>query len=174
MIDTIAATAKVQVPQSKTNPADVKVEEIPLPPQELWAELDNSKSVPASVPTAEPQANKAAARPEVAKLNFVSRDVERMIPLEFPFEDEQLGLVEHITVRRLTVGDLGGILDGRDPNAADNFDIYAAMTGIPAPILRGLIAVDGEEVSQVCYDFLPRIFRPREPAPSSTSEAGAR
>lgn len=174
MTDSVAISAKVLVPQSKTDPSDVKIEEIPLPPVEMWAELDNAKSQTNTNSRPEPQSPKPAAGRKVEKLTFLSRDVERTIPLEFPFEHDQLGLVASITVRRLTVGELGGIIDARDPDAPDNFDIYAVMTGVPAPVLRGLMADDGEEVSQVCFDFLPRIFRPRASAPQSTSEAGAR
>lgn len=152
-------TARIVTPQSKTDPADVKVEEIPLPPPELWAELDNSgaKSVAPSADTA--AATGALLPRDIATLNFVKPTVVA-VTLEFPFTHPSLGLVETIEVRRLTVGEVGDMLSRRPPNAPDMFDIYEAMTKVPAAVLRGLIDVDGEAVTEICFDFLPRLFRP--------------
>lgn len=169
-------TAKVQTPQSKNNPADVKVEEIPLPPREMWEQLDNSgaqgKAQAQSAPMTEETARKASGSAPQAKLNFLSSAFKSAIPLRYPFEHPSTGVVEEITVRRLTVGDVGELLDALDPEARDNFDIYAVMTGLPADVLRGLMDEDGAEVSQACYDFLPPIFRPPAKEQSSTSPNG--
>lgn len=169
-------TAQVSVPQSKSDPAAVKVEEIPLPPQEMWAELDNAAPAArgASDVPLEGTARKATAKPPQAKLNFRPGATSKTISLQYPFEHPLTGEVEEITVRRLTVGEVGELLDRLEPEAKDNFQIYSAMTGLPAEVLRGLVDVDGEEVSQVCYDFLPRIFRPRAKEPSSTSTDGGK
>lgn len=35
-------TASIVTAQTRSNPDDVKVEEIPLPPVEMWAALENS------------------------------------------------------------------------------------------------------------------------------------
>lgn len=167
-------TIQVQTPHSKSNPAEFKVEEIPLPPQEMWEELDNSqaKATALSAPMTEATARKASGSAPQAKLNFLSPSIKSVIPLRYPFEHPSTGVVEEITVRRLTVGDVGEILDTLDPKARDNFDIYAVMTGLPADVLRGLMDEDGAEVSQVCYDFLPPIFRPPAKEQSSTSPNG--
>ena len=149
--------AQIETPMSKDNPTDVTVEEIPMPPIEKWGELDNSGGSAAATP-----ARTAADQPERPreKLNFTGATPEVRIPLEYPFTHEEFGLVETVTVRRLTVGEVGLLIDARRANAPDNFDIYAAMTGLPAPVLRGLIDVDGEAVAGAAYDFLPRVFRP--------------
>lgn len=169
-------TAKVAEPQSKDDPRDVKFVEIPLPPPEMWDELDNSDSQkagkPQSVPMTEATARKASGSAPQAKLNFISPAFKSVITLLYPFEHPSTGEVAEVTIRRLTVGEVGEILDRLDQSTRDNFDIYAVMTGLPADVLRGLIDIDGEEVSRVCYDFLPRIFRPQEKEPSSTMPNG--
>lgn len=166
-------TAFIATPQSKNDPADVKVEEIPLPPADMWEELDNSGKVKtvAAASTVQCEELPAPAAPQ-ARLNFHSSAFKSVIPLRYPFDHPSTGTVEQITIRRLTVGEVGELLDRIDPKARDNFDIYAVMTGVPADVLRGLIDIDGEEVSQVCYDFLPRIFRPQASEPSSTLQTG--
>lgn len=150
-------TARVLTPQSKSDPSDVKVEEIPMPPVEMWGTLDNSGDKPASVPEKAP----AAVR-EIAQLDFAV-PTATMCALDFPFSHPDLGYVKEIKVQRLTVGAVGTILDERAADAPDMFDIYERMTGIPAPVLRGLIDVDGERVTGACFDFLPRLLRPVAP-----------
>lgn len=171
---TPAIKATVLEPQSKDDRSDVKATEITLPPPEMWAELDNATSVAVKPEQAAPATAAQAEKPsrKIERLSFVGAQAMRSIKLEFPFEHPLLGLVEAITVRRLTVGEVGNLLDNRNPEEPDNFDIYAIMTDIPAPILRGLVDIDGEEVSQVCFDFLPRLFRPQRIEPSSTSPNG--
>lgn len=147
-----------------------KIELIPLPPDILYEQADAPQ--PESKPMTEATARKASGSAPQAKLNFLSPAFKSVIPLRYPFEHPSTGLVEEITVRRLTVGDVGELLDTLDPEARDNFDIYAVMTGLPADVLRGLMDEDGAEVSQVCYDFLPPIFRPPAKEQSSTSPNG--
>jgi hypothetical protein len=131
---------------------------------EMMAELDNS---PKPAPAAPARSRK------FERLAFKGGQTTRTIALEFPFDHSDLGEVTEITIRRLTVGEVGELLDSRDPEAPDYFDIYARMCGVPETVLRGLIDVDGEEVTGVCYDFLPRLFRPvRATASSSTSPTG--
>lgn len=148
-------TAAVETPQSRDDPTDIKVEEIPLPPPEMWGELENS--------------GKPAPTEAAAPVPRVSRPIERLafvaaptvtVPLQYPFVREG-GTVDSITVRRLTVGEVGDVLDSLPPDF-DNHDIYAVMTGLPAPVLRGLVDVDGDKVMAVAYDFLPLVFRPAD------------
>lgn len=164
-------TARVSVPQSKTDSSAVAYEEIPLPPREMWEELDNSEvesapSIPAKALPVKPAPEMlASSRPRKA-LRFTSGEFSKNVPLQFPFEDDELGVVTAIIVRRLSVGEVGEILDERTGEEVDNFDIYARMTSTPAEVLRGLMDVDGEEVSRVCFDFLPRLFRGENIDPS--------
>lgn len=166
-------TARVAVPQSKTDASAVAYEEIPLPPREMWAELDNSdadntapKQDAVSARPVKPFPEMlASSRPRKA-LRFTGGEFSKNVPLQFPFEDDELGAVTAITVRRLSVGEVGEILDERTGEEADNFDIYARMTAMPAEVLRGLMDVDGEEVSRVCFDFLPQLFRGENVDPS--------
>jgi hypothetical protein len=156
---------EVATPISRDDPEKVKIEEIPLPPEEMWAELDNSGK--GSPPAAKPEPGAAPADRPVEKLEFLDA-VNLVIPLKFPFR-WQGKKVDAITVRRLTVGELGDLIDSIPEPRPDNFDIYAAMTGLPAKVLRGLIDQDGEQVTEACYDFLPRLFRPRTDPPSASS-----
>ena len=136
--------------------------------------------VPDTMPPEEdgPATSPERAKPErpvrqIEKLTFVGKQPSRAVPLEFPFEHPTLGVVENITVRRLSVGEVGDMLDERPDMMPDFFDIYERMTGVPAAVLRGLVDVDGEAVSGVCFDFLPRLYRPiLSVASSSTSETG--
>lgn len=154
-------TATVLTPQSKSDPTDVKVEEIPLPPAEMWEALDNSGTGKAKEPEkpAGKAADQAAIDRPIAALKFL-KAMDQSVALDFPFEHPELGAVEAVTVRRLTVGQMGDILDRRDPKSPDLFDIYAIMTGLEADVLRGLEAKDGERVTGVCFDFLPPLLRP--------------
>ncbi|PWE52254.1 hypothetical protein DEM27_31905 [Metarhizobium album] len=157
-------------PNSEKDPNDVIVEEITLPPVETWPEEVKADTAPAS-----PAMSRTR---EIAKLDFdVSGVVQPFIVIQLvhPFRHPDLGIVKEIRVHRLTVGEIGDLLDNRPTGMPDLFDIYALQTNIPAPVLRGLIDVDGEAVTKVCYDFLPRYFRrvPIDPpAPSSTSPNG--
>lgn len=156
-------TARVTVPQSKSDPSDVKFEEIPLPPRELWGDSATAAAAGASTEVSAPVLTTGSER-EIEALDFLleeNSDVLRNIPLKFPF-NWQGGPVRTIAVRRLTTGEVGNIIDKRPANVPDNFDIYGAMTGLPASVLRGLISDDGEVVAEACYDFLPRYFRPAE------------
>lgn len=169
--------AKVETPNAMDDPTDVRFEEIPLPPPEMWNELDNSgQAADAPTPAAAPSAQAPAFAPRpVEQLEFRSEAFRKTITLAFAFDHPLLGAVEAITARRLTVAEVGEILDSRPADAPDLFDIYERMTDVPAPVLRGLIDIDGERVTGACWDFLPRLFRPAPPSPpasSSTTEAG--
>lgn len=164
--------AVVMEPQSKDDRNDVKAVEIPLPPPEMWAVLDNSTEKTSSSSAAGSISPKLVRR-DIEKLTFVGNQPSKAVPLQYSFEHPALGFVDVITVRRLSVGEVGDMLDERPDNMPDFFDIYERMTGIPAPVLRGLVDVDGEAVTGVCFDFLPRLYRPiLSDALSSTSTTG--
>lgn len=159
-------SAMIETPMSLGDRDQVAIEEIPLPPPEKWDELENE------TPPAAPAAAVPSQPPrEIAPLDFIDGKHCRRVPLTYPF---RLGdaVVSEIVVHRLTVGEVGDLLDYRAPSP-DNFDIYSLMTGFPAAILRGLIDTDGEDVSTACFDFLPRLFRPVRAAPPSPSTDGA-
>lgn len=141
----------------------------------MWADLENGAK-PAAPAEATGAARRLtpAARPvvivpvrEVAELEFTgAKKPWRDIPLEYPFPPGGREVAE-IRVRRLTVSEVGDLLrpcrmTGPTP------DIYAVMAGLLAPVLRGLIDVDGERVVGACWDFLPRSFRPAQ-APADVS-----
>lgn len=156
---------RIETSNSQYDPSDVLYEDIPLPPIETWPKEVMEGQAPVRPAMA------SAAKRERETLQFRTPALNA-IPLKYPFDHSTLGAVEAVTVRRLTVGEVGEILDERVGDVPDNFDIYARMTGLPAPVLRGLMDVDGEEVVNACFDFLPRFFRPRADVSSSNSASG--
>ncbi len=155
-------TARVAVPQSKSDPSDVKFEEIPLPPRDMWGD-----SAPATV---EADAGLPARPPEeiqdVAELEFVDGSHQKSVPLKYPFRLNGRE-VKVVTVRRLTLGQVDAFIRRAAAASFSTFDIYAEMTGLPAPVLRGLIDEDGNAVVDAAYDFLPRALK----AESASSES---
>ncbi len=132
-------------------PILVKDGEIPLPPNEMWEDLDNAAELP--VAPARPAATKT-----VATLDFTGgKPWERHVPLDFPFVWEGREIAT-ITVRRLTTAEMGAIVE-RHGADFDQWDIFAVMTGLPAAVLRGLESGDGDAVTEVAYDFLPRSLK---------------
>ena len=160
------AKVTIETPNSASDPADVVTEEIfvpdTLPPGEGGA-------APAGQATARP-----ALKPrEVEALDFeIEGEMElfHKVPLKHPFRRNG-DVVRAIFIRRLTVAEVGDLIDARPADLPDLFDIYAIMAGHPAPVLRGLVDIDGEAVAEVCYDFLPRYFRPRTTAPDASSSS---
>jgi hypothetical protein len=127
--------------------------EIPLPLPEMWGDLDNSRPVePASISA------RSERRKPGATLAFTGGKAwSKVVPLDFPFEYEGRTVAE-ITVRRLTTAEMGEVAS-RHGDELDQWDIFAVMTGLPAAVLRGLEAGDGDEVTGVAYDFLPRTVK---------------
>lgn len=155
---------QVETPVSQTDPSQVKVEEIPLPPEEMWKDLDNSTAPVAPDASAAPETKRQPM--PAARLKFL-RDTQVEVPLEFPFEWEGQ-IVEKIVIRRLTVGEVGDLVDSL-PGTFDNYDVYAAMCGLPGEVLRGMIDQDAEKLIEVGYDFLPRMFRFRKEAENGSA-----
>lgn len=130
--------------------------EIPLPPPEMFGILDNSQPI-------EPTSTQVRAEPQKSadKLVFTGGKVwSKTVPLEFPFEHDGR-TVSEIVVRRLTTAEMGEVV-ARHGADFDQWDIFAVMTGLPATVLRGLEAGDGDEVTGVAYDFLPRSLKKAE------------
>lgn len=136
------------------------------PSKPLDAYPDAGPEIPAPPPEGAPgealgQASSAvipAPKPfEVAVLRFLDpAAISATVTLEFPFEWEGRE-VRQITIRRLVTAEVGAVMaaipDGED------YDVHvfiAAMTGLPAPVLRGLIEDDGAEVIARARPLLPR------------------
>lgn len=159
-------TALIATPQSKNDPTDVMVEEIPLPPAEMWEDLDNS-GTPAVKVDAKPAASIAEAPVEpIEELEFVGASHCRTVPLTHPFRRNG-EIVDTITVRRLRIGDVDRFIKRAQGGSFSTFDIYAEMTGLPASVLRGLVDEDGDAVTDACFDFLPRSLKPEAASPES-------
>lgn len=131
--------------------------EIPLPPPELLAQLDNSGDGEAEKVNSSSTARRAV--PEVEALEFVGESLPvTEIPLRYPFR-WQGETVRTITVRRLTVAQMGAFWEGLpDDGAYERSDLYGVMCGLPGKVIRALPDVDGTRVTKACFDFLPREF----------------
>jgi hypothetical protein len=95
-----------------------------------------------------------------ARLEFEGSAHVRIIPLKFPFKHPETGeMVREIAVRRLLTAEVEEAIETVLTDGYSNFVLYARMTGLSVPILRGLIDEDGDAVTDAAYDFLPRVFR---------------
>lgn len=159
-----APKAVVMEPQSKDDRTDVKAIEIPLPPPEMWKDLDNSGGKVADPASAAAPAI-AKVEAEIEELEFLGDVHQRQISLQYPFRFKG-NEVHAITVQRLRIGDVDRFIQRARGGSFSTFDIYAAMTGLPVGVLRGLIDVDGDAVTEACFDFLPPSLKP-EPEPSA-------
>ncbi|QFT70681.1 hypothetical protein FIU93_28110 [Labrenzia sp. THAF35] len=132
---------------------DVPLDKIQLPPAELTDELDNA-------PRSSTDETSQEKEVEIAELDFLSEPDTRVsrVPLEHAFTWEGKK-VDAIYVRRLTVAQVGQLASKLQSGAFDRYDIYAAQTGFPAAVLRGLMDDDGDAVTERCQDFFPRAFR---------------
>ncbi len=138
---------------ARAEPILAKDNEIPLPPPEMWADLDNSRSK-----GNEPKEPKKVP-PLMAVLEFIGEKKPFVeIPLTYPFRWDGRDITT-IVVRRLTVQQIGDYVDDLgDAADLDRMAIYGLMTGLPAAVLRSLPDPDGTEVTNCCFNFLPRMF----------------
>lgn len=132
----------------------VKDGEIPLPPPELWAELDNSGAPTEAV--ADPEPKPEQVKQTVAVLEFVGEERPfKSVPLRYPFRFEG---VRHdaIVVRRLSVQEVGDFMDALPESGVyQRTELYGLMCGLPGAVIRALPDVDGDAVMEACMDFLP-------------------
>ena len=129
--------------------------DFPLPPAELVDQLDNSGTAPA---------DDDAADDELVTLDFVGDELpHRTFPLKYPFRWAG-SRVDSVTVRQLTTAEVGRIAQdmARGGKSQDLYEIYAAMAGLPARVLRLMPSVDGEPIVDAAYGFLPRLFLPAD------------
>lgn len=93
--------------------------------------------------------------PLVAALDFLDpAALSKTVPLDFPFRWEGRE-VREIVVRRLAVAEIGAVV-AKIGDTPDLFAFYAAMTGFPPEVLRGL---RDEAVIEACTPFLPQLAR---------------
>ncbi|MBB5046802.1 hypothetical protein HNR60_001550 [Rhodopseudomonas rhenobacensis] len=97
----------------------------------------------------------AEAPPMVAVLDFAGGRSKR-VPLSCPFMDGSL-CRDAVVINRLTMVQVDKLVSENRHN--DLYEIYAEMTGVPAPVLRGMDADDGEAMMEAGADFLPRSLR---------------
>lgn len=139
----------------------VSLDEIKLPPPEIVAEMLADESDPPAadipqrtVPAPGAAAPAAKAPPPVEQLDFLPGKVREVtVPLDYPFRWNGAE-VREVTVRRLSTGEIGAVLDAAGETYT-LYDIYAAMTGLPAAVLRGMDDDDNARVLEVAGDFLP-------------------
>jgi len=126
--------------------------EIPLPPPEMWADLDNS-GVGATEDRAEPK----KAPPASVVLEFIGEKKPFVeVPLTYPFRWDGRD-VTTIVVRRLTVQQLGDFWDSLpEDRTYDRTEVYGLMCGLPGAVIRSLPDPDGQRVTEAAFDFLPR------------------
>lgn len=156
MTDTPAPT-----PATPATPEPILADpsEIPLPPQEMWGDLDNSHV--GATPTEAPASTSAPrqAAPTVAALEFVGETKPWVeIPLRYPFRWNGV-VVETIVARRMTVAEMGAFWESLPSDGSyERTDLYGVMCSLPGSVIRALPDVDGERVTEVCFGFLPRAF----------------
>ena len=128
------------------------VTDMQLPPAEMLDELDNQT----------PATEAEGPALEVATLDFFGDELPTWKhPLKYPFRWEGVSHKE-IVVTQLNTAQVGDIFRkaraaGRAPEL---MEVYAVMTGLPAKVLRALPAVDGDPVTEKCWDFLPPSLLP--------------
>jgi hypothetical protein len=145
--------AKIQTPMSKSDPTDVKIESIPLPPPEMWGQLDNSTTDIAAETGAE---TPVAPLTPVGYFGNIGR---KDVPLKGSYVNPDGTRLVAVTIRRLTLGEVQDLLAKTSGKPLLIMDIYAEMTGLTVEALRGLDDDDGVAVTDEAYDFLPRRFK---------------
>lgn len=154
--------APIETPMSKNDPNDVKLENIPLPPQSMWAELDNSAATTAAPALAE----RPAPEVQPQSASYFGKMRERSIPLHYPLTigDRE---ITSITIRRLTLGEAQDLLEKSRGRTLMMMEIYAEMTGLSEVELRSLDDEDGTIVIEAAYDFLPPRFKADDALPAT-------
>lgn len=143
---------------TKSSDTHIAVSDIPLPPEDQWDGLENQPNT--AGPSGSPKAEVKQAPVEPAKLDFIGTGHFLTVVLKHPFNHPETGeTVTEITIRRLLTSEMEDAIAGALDGDFSNFNLYARMTGLSVPILRGLIDEDGAVVTDTAYDFLPPVFR---------------
>lgn len=121
---------------------------IPLPPEGAPGE-------PKTASRGDPE----RAAEDVAAIEFLDPAARSQeIALDFPFKWEGRE-VRSVMARRMTLAEVIRVSETAPKDEKGDIALvhfYAAMTGLPTPVLRALDADDSERVQAGCYPFLPR------------------
>ena len=124
----------------------------PIEDYPVAADLPEAPPAP-EVDAAQPAAA-APSRPpvEIAVLEFLSADgVRASVPLTHPFRwDGREG--RELLLQRLSLLRVGQIW--ADVERRDDYELYAAMCGLPAPVLRGMMREDREALAAAADPLL--------------------
>lgn len=136
-------------------PIDAEPKLQPVPPPEGSPDYARRHGAPVE-PEAVQSAPVVEPPPVVAALDFVAGR-SHVIALDYPFRlDDKL--IEAIEVKRLSMRAVSDLV--ATDRHRDLYEIYAEMTGLPAAVVRGLDADDGDRVMEAGWRFLPRVIRP--------------
>jgi hypothetical protein len=121
--------------------------QVPLPPEGAEGERSEANDEALSTPT----------QAEVAILEFENpTGMIEEVPLSHPFRWKGEWL-RKVSVRRLTFAEALGVNEEAQKTGRDvkSMDLFAAMTGLSAPAIRGMEATDADRVTKACLPFLP-------------------
>lgn len=121
--------------------------QVPLPPQGAEGEPSEVNGHALSSPT----------QAEVAILEF--EDPAGMIeevPLNHPFRWKG-EWVRKVSIRRLTFAEALRVNEEAQKAGREvtSIDLFAAVTALSAPVIRGMEATDADRVTKACLPFLP-------------------
>ncbi len=122
------------------------------------AEVSSLPKPPPVGPQSDPSQQAKVIKPvEVATLDFINPSAfTKTVKLKHPFKLDGV-VIERVTITRLSLGQVGIIADRmKTEEGADPIEFYAAMAGLPVPVLRGMKEVDGMAVMEAATPFLPR------------------
>ena len=139
-----------------TKAGTLDAKDIPLPPQEIrdqMVTIDDGGEI-------KPDTRGAMDdRADIEALDFVEpSQFSTTVSLKHPFKRDGK-TVRKVLIRRLKTGEVARLVNLAVEGAFSNYDAYAAMTGLPKPVVRGLIDEDGDAVTDACFDFLPPVLK---------------
>jgi hypothetical protein len=105
--------------------------------------------------TAPAEVSKPHVPPLVAALEF-SDPRSKVVPITHRFTFDGRTFSE-VTLRRLSMVAVDKLVDER--RHGDLYEVISEMTSVPAAVLRGMDADDGDRLVAESRDFLPRILR---------------
>lgn len=135
--------------EGASTPIAADFSQIPLPPE----------GAPGEENPASGRAGPAAAPDDVAAIEFLDPAARaREIAFAFPFVCDGRE-VRGVTARRMTGAEVMRVSETAPKDAEGGVALlhfYAAMTGLPAGVIRALDADDHQALHEGCYPFLPR------------------